>query len=77
MLIFVYCSSKKGNESENEKEIIDSLTGIRGIAAIYVVIYHLFHHASDNNFINNGYLSVDLFFILSGFIITHAHRNDF
>ncbi|UMK18141.1 acyltransferase [Klebsiella pneumoniae] len=60
-----------------KKEIIDSLTGIRGIAAIYVVIYHLFHHASDNNFINNGYLSVDLFFILSGFIITHAHRNDF
>ncbi|HCA9741579.1 TPA: acyltransferase [Klebsiella pneumoniae] len=60
-----------------KKEIIDSLTGIRGIAAIYVVIYHLFHNSYNINFINNGYLSVDLFFILSGFIITHAHRNDF
>ncbi|HDS1237596.1 TPA: acyltransferase [Pluralibacter gergoviae] len=60
-----------------KKEIINSLTGIRGVAAVYVLIYHLFHHSSNINFIKNGYISVDLFFILSGFIITHAHLNDF
>lgn len=42
------------------------LTGVRGIAALYVVFYHCFHLVYDIQFIKNGYLSVDLFFILSG-----------
>ncbi|MDK9358407.1 acyltransferase family protein [Lelliottia wanjuensis] len=53
---------------------IKSLTGIRGIAAVYVVLYHTASHFSDLNFIQNGYISVDLFFILSGFIMTYTYH---
>ena len=52
---------------------IRSLTGIRGIAALYVV---LFHYLSGrpftsplSTFLNHGYLAVDLFFALSGFVL--------
>jgi peptidoglycan/LPS O-acetylase OafA/YrhL len=55
---------------------IDSLESIRGLAATLVV----FHHVPDWNaglwnvrFIRNGYLMVDLFFVLSGFVIYRAY----
>lgn len=56
---------------------IKSLTGIRGVAAIYVVLYHTAAHFSTANFIKNGYISVDLFFILSGFIMTYTYNKQF
>ncbi|QGX91643.1 acyltransferase [Tatumella sp. TA1] len=59
------------------KKNIPALTGIRGIAALLVVFYHLLHHSINFNLIKNGYLSVDLFFILSGFIMMYVHSNDF
>lgn len=47
------------------------LDGIRGMAAIFV----LMRHASDfwNFFPFRSHLAVDLFFILSGFVIAHAY----
>lgn len=54
------------------------LDGLRGVAAIMVVLYHLFEGSmSDREFhtdqiINHGYLSVDFFFMLSGFVIGYA-----
>lgn len=58
---------------------IKSLTGIRGLAALYVIIFHwyveIFNKQLDpvngflNTFIGHGYLSVDLFFVLSGFVL--------
>jgi len=75
---------------------IKSLTGIRGLAAVYVIIFHwyvvLFHkkpHLIDHYlsvFIGHGYLSVDLFFVLSGFLLSltssasfnnHLLKNDY
>lgn len=49
-----------------------ALTGIRGIAALFVVMYH-YTHPIPPVFFNNGYLAVDLFFILSGFIMTFVY----
>lgn len=48
-----------------------ALDGLRGIAALVVVLYHIRWpwHFKDALFIKNGYLAVDLFFILSGFVI--------
>ena len=52
---------------------IRSLTGLRGIAAFYVIIYHFGFFKSENGilhtFFQHGYLAVDLFFVLSGFVM--------
>ncbi len=62
---------------------IRSLTGIRGIAALYVAIYHSVHISNyaggsvSQIFLNNGYLSVDLFFILSGYVIALCYHKNF
>lgn len=49
-----------------------SLESIRGVAALCVALYHFpsFSPIYDNPFIKNGYLMVDLFFVLSGFVIS-------
>jgi peptidoglycan/LPS O-acetylase OafA/YrhL len=53
------------------------LDGLRGVAALMVVAFHLFEaHADNNRFdqnINHGYLAVDFFFVLSGFVIGYAY----
>lgn len=54
---------------------IKSLTGIRGVAAAYVVVYHASYNKT--NLLSNGYLSVDLFFVLSGFIMSFAYAKAF
>ena len=51
-------------------------TGLRGVGAFWVVLFHTFHE-SPVGFVSAGYLGVDLFFVLSGFIITHVHGEDF
>lgn len=62
-------------KSKPHFEILD---GLRGLAAIVVVIFHFMEIAiSDftNNFISHGFLAVDFFFCLSGFVITYAYDN--
>src|SRR6478609_3465827 len=59
---------------------LSSLTGIRAIAALWVVLFHLrylFSFGFFNLIIDKGYLGVDFFFVLSGFIITYVHQKDF
>lgn len=56
---------------------IKSLTGIRGIAAVYVILYHIMHYSTKIQFIKNGYIAVDLFFVLSGFIMTYTYKKQF
>ncbi len=61
---------------------IRSLTALRGIAALTVLIFHcsapLFGGAEQVPMpLNRGYLAVDLFFLLSGFVLTHVHERDF
>jgi peptidoglycan/LPS O-acetylase OafA/YrhL len=65
---------------------IPSLTGIRGIAAAWVFMTHFqivlaeYLHTpglNDNAFMFNGFRGVDLFFVLSGFILMHVHGRDF
>jgi peptidoglycan/LPS O-acetylase OafA/YrhL len=55
---------------------IPGLTGLRGIGAIMVMLYHL-NGTSTLPVIRDGYAGVDLFFILSGFVLSHAYRSDF
>lgn len=56
-------------------EILD---GMRGVAAIMVVCFHIFEAYATSHLdqrINHGYLAVDFFFILSGFVIGYAYDN--
>lgn len=65
--------------SVKEKVHFHSLDGLRGVAAIVVVIYHVFEgyqFVGDKpyiEFMNHGYLAVDFFFMLSGFVIGYAY----
>ena len=62
---------------------IRSHSGLRGIAALLVVMYHAHFGAAyllpfeqATAIFQRSYLMVDLFFILSGFIISHVNRAD-
>lgn len=52
--------------------LLPGLTGLRGIGALWVVLYHI-QFGIGLPFAEVGYLGVDLFFILSGFVLSHAH----
>ena len=59
--------------SKPRYEILD---GLRGVAALMVVLFHLFETYSKGpayQIINHGYLAVDFFFVLSGFVIGYAY----
>lgn len=52
------------------------LDGLRGVAALMVVFFHIFEAYATSHIdqhINHGYLAVDFFFILSGFVIGYAY----
>ena len=54
-----------------------ALDGLRGIAALSIVFYHLqvSNHVTHIQLVRNGYLAVDLFFILSGFVIYSSYAS--
>ncbi len=60
---------------------IRSLTGLRGVAACWVMLYHAAWRAGATApvrvLIDHGYLAVDLFFILSGFVLALNHAPAF
>ncbi|MDN5554631.1 acyltransferase family protein [Prevotella sp.] len=59
--------------SKPRYEILD---GLRGVAAMIVVAFHLFETYSKGpvfQILNHGYLAVDFFFVLSGFVIGYAY----
>jgi peptidoglycan/LPS O-acetylase OafA/YrhL len=55
--------------------MIQSLEGLRGIAALIVALYHLKIGTEYVSVLRNGYLFVDLFFVLSGFVICAAYAS--
>jgi len=59
--------------SKPRYEILD---GLRGVAALMVVLFHIFETYSKGpayQIINHGYLAVDFFFVLSGFVVGYAY----
>src|SRR5688572_11860825 len=62
---------------------LTTLTPLRGIAALFVVIFHsnlmamAFMPPAYTSFISGGWLWVDFFFILSGFIIFYVYGKNF
>jgi peptidoglycan/LPS O-acetylase OafA/YrhL len=65
---------------------IGALTSLRGVAALIVVVFHFAYYilpstgvilSAYSNFFRNGYLAVDLFFMLSGFIMAYVYVDSF
>jgi len=62
-----------------------TLDGLRGMAALLVVIVHFQHFdpwfelpwLGVSDLLIKGYLWVDLFFVLSGFVLAHVHAGSF
>lgn len=76
--------SLKATTFSDSKAHYALLDGLRGVAALFVVWYHVFEgfgFAQSVNGVgdglittfNHGYLAVDFFFILSGFVIGYAY----
>ena len=57
------------------------LTSLRFIAAFWVLLYHFKDHLGlgigQFGLVADGYLGVDLFFTLSGFILAHVYLTQF
>jgi peptidoglycan/LPS O-acetylase OafA/YrhL len=60
---------------------IRALTGLRGLAALHVMIFHYYIPIPFSNpvstFLAHGYLQVDLFFVLSGFVMALTYSRMF
>jgi peptidoglycan/LPS O-acetylase OafA/YrhL len=70
--------------SRNSSGQLPALTSLRGIAAMWVVLYHYsaqcfptLDATGYTHLIHKGYLAVDLFFMLSGFVMTHVYHRAF
>lgn len=48
-----------------EKKFRKDINGLRAIAVISVVLFHY-----NNNFVPGGFAGVDIFFVISGFLMT-------
>ena len=61
-------------ESKQHYPILD---GLRGVASVVVIVFHVFETFTGGNrfiqIINHGYLAVDFFFLLSGFVVAYAY----
>ena len=65
----------------HNKPYITTLTPLRGIAALLVVVFHsnlmLMPFSSQDVDFLSGWLWVDFFFVLSGFIIFYVYGESF
>jgi exopolysaccharide production protein ExoZ len=66
-----------------ESNRLDFIQSLRGIAAVLVLLFHVtgntlyhFQHAPFLGWFEFGEVGVPIFFVISGFIIFHAHRRD-
>jgi peptidoglycan/LPS O-acetylase OafA/YrhL len=49
------------------------LDGMRGIAALAVMLFHYHSFGVHSRFFSNTFTAVDFFFVLSGFVLSHAY----
>ncbi|WP_343617616.1 acyltransferase [Flavobacterium sp.] len=69
-------TTSQNSTTQPTKQHFEILDGLRGIAALAVVIFHFMEWIftdPSQNFIGHGFLAVDFFFCLSGFVIGYAY----
>src|SRR5689334_22075178 len=69
--------------SRRERPELRALTSLRGIAAMAVVLQHFSATAQEHcrvaipSLVPHGYVAVDFFFVLSGFIMAYTYLASF
>lgn len=72
-----------GGSNERDRRQIVPLTGVRGVACVWVLLYHANLLLADSHIftraplLERGYLGVDLFFVLSGFVLAMTYGASF
>ena len=70
-------SSARPDRTNTGKEHFEVLDGLRGSAAILIVIFHVFNYSFGWNtslsLLHHAYTAVDFFFGLSGFVVAYAY----
>jgi peptidoglycan/LPS O-acetylase OafA/YrhL len=59
---------------KKDPAIFPGLDALRGYAAIAVVLFHSAVIIKPGGILPSGYLAVDLFFLMSGFVVAHAYE---
>ncbi len=62
--------------ADSNRPRYELLDGLRGVAAVLVIWYHFFEGfatSPTDQMMNHGYLAVDFFYVLSGFVIGYAY----
>ncbi|MEM8924064.1 MAG: acyltransferase family protein [Actinomycetota bacterium] len=82
----VAADSRRGTDNQGALRF-PMLDAVRGLAAMWVVLFHLTLLVDGpgtgparllwDHVIGNGALGVAVFYVLSGFVITHSPRNGF
>jgi len=62
-----------GASSQTERQTFDGLDILRGVAALAVLLRHMSDFFRAPWLMPSGPLAVDLFFVISGFVIAHAY----
>ncbi|AKH41309.1 peptidoglycan/LPS O-acetylase OafA/YrhL [Altererythrobacter atlanticus] len=63
----------KGNPADSEKIRFLWLDAARGFAALAGMLYHFRDYLGVEDVFRFGYVAVDLFFMMSGFVLAHAY----
>src|SRR5258708_29274927 len=70
-------SAVQADRTSTGKEHFEVLDGLRGSAAILIVIFHVFNYSfgwdTPLSLMHHAYLAVDFFFGLSGFVVAYAY----
>jgi peptidoglycan/LPS O-acetylase OafA/YrhL len=67
-------STSLSTQADHSDRQFETLDGLRGIAAIAVVLFHFETNYKGDPVFPHGYLAVDFFFALSGFVLTFAYQ---
>src|SRR5271163_2414411 len=70
-------SAVRADRTSTGKEHFEVLDGLRGSAAILIVVFHVFNYSfgwdTPLHLMHHAYLAVDFFFGLSGFVVAYAY----
>jgi len=50
----------------------DEIDGLRAFSILSVIIYHCKFYVNDTFLLSGGFLGVDIFFVISGFVMIHT-----